>query len=67
LTIEVKDDPFGVSRVEGLLVLGGAEEEGTAARVVGFAGYALGVVVDGGDETVAEELALIPRRCGGGV
>ena len=67
MAIEVKGDWFEVGLVEDLLVLDGAEEEGTAARVVGFAGYALGVVVDGGDEAVAEELALIPRRCGGGV
>ena len=57
MTIEVKDDPFGVSRVEGLLVLGGDEEEGTVVEVVGFAGHAFGVVGDGGDEAVAEELA----------
>jgi len=59
LAIEVKGDSFEVGFVEGLLVLGGAEEEGTAVEVVGFAGYALGVVVDGGDEAVAEELARI--------
>ena len=38
LAFEVKDDSFGVGFVEGLLVLGGAEEERIAVEVVGFAG-----------------------------
>lgn len=59
MAFEVKGDCFEVCLVEDLLVLGGAEEERTAVEVVGFAGYALGVVVDGGDEAVAEELARI--------
>jgi hypothetical protein len=58
LAIEVTDDAFEVGFVEDLFVLSGAQEEGATAEVVDLAGDALGVVVDAGDEAVAEELAL---------
>jgi len=50
------DDPFKVGFIEDLFAFGHAEQEGVAAEVVDLAGDALGVVIDGGDETVAEEL-----------
>lgn len=52
------DDPFEVGFIKDLFVFGGAEEEGAATEIVDLAGDALGVVVDGGEETVAEELVL---------
>ena len=58
LAFEIEDDALEVVLVEDLLVLGSAEEEGTATEVVDLASDALGVVVDAGEEAVAEELAL---------
>jgi hypothetical protein len=56
LTVEVVDDPFEVGFIEDLFAFGDAEQEGVAAEVVDLAGDAFGVVIDGGEETVAEEL-----------
>ncbi len=58
LTIKVVDDPFEVSFIEDLFAFGDAEEEGVAAEVVDLARDALGVIIDGSDETIAEELVL---------
>jgi hypothetical protein len=62
LAFEVQDDAFEVRFVKDLLALGGAEEEGSAAEVVDPAGDAFGLVVDGTEEAIAEELAWLPRR-----
>ena len=55
LAIEVMDDAFEVGFIQDLLVFGDAQQQGIATEVVNLAGDALGVLVDGGDETVAEE------------
>ena len=49
---EVKDDALEVGLVEDGLLLGSAEEESRAAKVVDLASDALGVIVDGGEEGV---------------
>jgi hypothetical protein len=59
LTFEVKDDTFEIGLVEDLLTFGGAEEERTATEVIDLAGDALGVVVDGSEERVTKDLALV--------
>jgi hypothetical protein len=59
LAFEVTEDTFEVRFVQDLFVLGGAQEEGTTTDVVDLAGHTLGVVVDAGDEAIAEELALV--------
>ena len=55
LAIEVMDDALEVGLVEDFFVLGDTQQQGTATKVVDLAGDTLGVVVDSGDETVAEE------------
>jgi hypothetical protein len=57
-TFEVKDDALEVGLVEDRLLLGSAEEESRAAKVVDLASDALGVIVDGGEEGVGEEGVL---------
>jgi hypothetical protein len=59
-TFEVEEHPFEISLIKDLFLLGGAEEESAATKVVDLAGDALGLIVDPADETVAEELALEP-------
>ena len=56
--IKIKKNTVEVRLVEDLFVLGGAEEEGTAADVVDLGSNSLGVVVDAADEAVAEDLGL---------
>jgi hypothetical protein len=58
LTFKVKDDPFEVGVIQDGLVFGGAQQQGVATQVVDLAGHAFGVVVDAGDEALAEELVL---------
>jgi hypothetical protein len=55
---EVEDDTLEISLVKDLLVLSSTQEEGTAAEIVDLAGDALGMVVDAGDEAVAEDWGL---------
>jgi hypothetical protein len=55
---EVKNDALEVGLVEDGLLLGSAEEESRAAKVVDLASDALGVIVDGGEEGVGEEGVL---------
>jgi hypothetical protein len=56
--VKIEKHTFEVGLVEDLFVLGGTEEEGTAADVVDLASNSLGVVVDAADEAVAEDLGL---------
>jgi hypothetical protein len=58
LTILVVDDPFEVSFIEDFFVFGDAEQESAATDIVDLAGDPLGVVVETGDKTLAEDLIL---------
>ena len=58
MTFEVTEDSLEVGFVQDLFAPGGAQEKGATTEVVDLAGDALGVVVDAGDEAVAERRAL---------
>ena len=58
LPLKIENDTFEIGLVEDLLVLRGAQKEGTAANIVDLAGHSLGVMVDATDETVAKDLVL---------
>ena len=58
LPLKIENDTFEIGLVEDLLVLRGAQKEGTAANIVDLAGHSLGVIVDATDETVAKDLVL---------
>ena len=59
LALEIKKHTFEIVLIENLLLLGNAQEQGIATEVVDLASDALGVVVGGAEETVAEELSLV--------
>ena len=54
--VKIEKNTFEIRLVEDLFVLGGAEEECTAADVVDLASHPIGVVVDAADEAVAKDL-----------
>jgi hypothetical protein len=58
LAFEVEEDPFEVGNIEDALVFGDTEKEGVATEVVDLASDALGVMVNGSDEVIGEELGL---------
>ena len=58
LTVLIVDDPFEVGFIEDLFVFSCAQQESTATDIVDPAGDTLGVVIDTGEEAIAEDLVL---------
>ena len=58
MTFQVADDALEVGLVEDGFFLGGAEKERGATEIVDLAGDALGVIVDGGEESIREDSIL---------
>jgi hypothetical protein len=60
LTFEIEKNTFEIGFIKDLFLFGNTQEQGIATDVVDLASDALGVVVDAAEETVAEELSLVP-------
>lgn len=54
-SFEIEEDALEIGRIDDLLELCSAQEEGATTDIVDLTGNALGMVVDGGDKTVAED------------